>query len=493
MTRRPQPARSTSRRRRAEPTPAAAAAQVRIRHYCQGIGDCHLLRFPKADGEFFWILIDCGVHTTVKGGSELMRQIVDNIAAITKRIDVLVVTHEHWDHVSGFRAAAKQFEQISVGAVWMSWAENSEEPLARDLDEFRGAAMAALQDVGRQVERVHSLSGQAAELRDRLPALLGFQFGAEGERVRAARDAAAAMVKPAKPTYLGPDTPPISIPEVPNLRVYVLGPPRDKAALGVEVRAGEMYGVLGKQAWLMNSALRNALNDDGGAVGDPGAPFDPSVGTGLSDALSGQASGTIAAFVRRHYAGAAEAQDDETSWRRIDADWLAAGAELALRMDRGINNTSLVLAFEFIDSGRVLLFPGDAQAGNWISWRNVEWTVDGRTVKANDLLARTVYLKVAHHGSHNATLKQNGLELMVSPDLAAFIPTSKKDAVKAGWGEMPFHDIVDALKRRTTGRTISADDVWIRDTTAGPEFTTPSGAIRDMRWGDGIWVELDIA
>lgn len=311
--------------------------------------------------------------------------------------------------------------------------------------------------------------------------------------MRAARDAAAAMVKPAKPIYLGPDTPPITIPDVPNLRVYVLGPPRDKAALGVEVRASEMYGVLGKQAWLMNSALRIALNDDGGMSGDPGAPFDASVGTPLADALSGQGDGNIAAFVRQHYAGAADAADDETSWRRIDADWLAAGAELALRMDRGINNTSLVLAFELVDSGRVLLFPGDAQAGNWISWRDVEWTVDGNKVKANDLLARTVYLKVAHHGSHNATLKQNGLELMVNPDLTAFIPTSKKDAVKAGWGEMPFHEIVDALKQRTTGRTICADDPWIRDRTARPDFATPSGAIRDMRWGDGIWVELDIA
>ena len=91
MTRRPQPARSPSRRLRAQPTPAAADAQVRIRHYCQGIGDCHLLRFPRADGEFFWILIDCGVHTSVKGGSQLMRQIVDNIAAVTKRIDILII------------------------------------------------------------------------------------------------------------------------------------------------------------------------------------------------------------------------------------------------------------------------------------------------------------------------------------------------------------------------------------------------------------------
>ena len=35
------------------------------------------------------------------------------------------------------------------------------------------------------------------------------------------------------------------------------------------------------------------------------------------------------------------------------------------------NNTSLALAFELIEKGRVgkvLLFPADAQVGNWLSW-----------------------------------------------------------------------------------------------------------------------------
>jgi hypothetical protein len=33
-------------------------------------------------------------------------------------------------------------------------------------------------------------------------------------------------------------------------------------------------------------------------------------------------------------------------------------------------------------------------------------------VKAEDLLERTVLYKVGHHASHNATLRQKGLELM---------------------------------------------------------------------------------
>ena len=32
---------------------SAASARVTVRLYCQGIGDCHLLRFPKTDGDSF--------------------------------------------------------------------------------------------------------------------------------------------------------------------------------------------------------------------------------------------------------------------------------------------------------------------------------------------------------------------------------------------------------------------------------------------------------
>ena len=41
---------------------------------------------------------------------------------------------------------------------------------------------------------------------------------------------------------------------------------------------------------------------------------------------------------------------------------------LALKLNTGINNTSLVLAFELPASKKVLFFAADAQRGNWISW-----------------------------------------------------------------------------------------------------------------------------
>src|SRR5262245_10383933 len=82
---------------------AVRAVQVTARLYCQGIGDCHLLKFRKDDGTDFWMLIDCGVHSSITGGSQTILRIVDDIAQRTRgRLDVIVATHEHWDHISGF-------------------------------------------------------------------------------------------------------------------------------------------------------------------------------------------------------------------------------------------------------------------------------------------------------------------------------------------------------------------------------------------------------
>ena len=181
------------------------------------------------------------------------------------------------------------------------------------------------------------------------------------------------------------------------------------------------------------------------------------------------------------------------SWRRIDHDWLGVSADLAIQIDQRTNNSSLVLAFEFLDTGRVMLFVGDAQVGNWLSWKDVHWLVGDKTVSAHDLLARTVFYKVGHHGSHNATLKQNGLELMSSPDLSAFIPTNADDAKKVGWGEMPFEPLLGDLQKRTSQRVVRADDAWLKQ--AADPANLASGSIKRVshdQSGRGLWVEFEI-
>src|SRR5690606_6160869 len=107
---------------------------------------------------------------------------------------------------------------------------------------------------------------------------------------------------------------------------------------------------------------------------------------------------------------------------------------LALKLDEDTNNTSLVLAFEFEDTGDVLLFVGDAQVGNWLSWEKVSFAVpeSDRPLPALDLVRRAIFYKVGHHASHNATLRRQGLERMESDRLVAFVPLDVATAKKQG-------------------------------------------------------------
>jgi hypothetical protein len=77
-------------------------------------------------------------------------------------------------------------------------------------------------------------------------------------------------------------------------------------------------------------------------------------------------------------------------------------------------------------------------------------------VKAQDLLERTVLYKVGHHGSHNATLREKGLELMASGELAAMIPVNRATAEKMEW-LMPFPPLLKRLVEKTHGRVIDAE------------------------------------
>ena len=234
---------------------AAGRPALTVRHYCQGIGDCHLLSFPKADGTVFRMLIDCGIHSSVSGGSATVDEIVADIEAETGgKIDVLVVTHEHWDHVSGFSTASEIFADFSVGEVWMAWTENPADPVAAQLDKYKGQALAALQLASRKLDGDRNLGLHMSGVRDGLQAILGFQFGAKGDKVRTARNAAAALAKGKTPVYLGPDSAPISIPGLPGLRIYVLGPPRDKKLLAARGEGGR--DVPARGAWRLASRTR---------------------------------------------------------------------------------------------------------------------------------------------------------------------------------------------------------------------------------------------
>lgn len=502
----------------AAPGTTAAAAGFTVRHYCQGIGDCHLLSLPREDGGRYFILIDCGVHAGVSGGADTIREIVADIATVTKRIDLLVVTHEHWDHVCGFTSAAEAFEAIHIEDAWFAWTEDPDDPLARAFDSYRGQALAALQMASSRLAGLDNGDRHLGTLRQGLSQMLGFYFGATGHKVRKARNAARDMAK-GRTTYQQPGADPLTLPGVAGVKIYVLGPPRDAKLLGLEERASELYGhgLAGGANMAMATALMGSIACAEGLGEDGGSPFDPEIGHSLAEILpraNGAAapgpagladpkSAPLVQLLHAHYAGplpAPAARKGETpnpaaadqSWRRIDGDWLGLSADLAMQLDRGVNNTSLVLAFEFGDR-RIALFVGDAQVGNWLSWQDLTWGTGNGAVTGPDLLKRTVYLKVGHHGSHNATLRAKGLELMNAPDLSAFVPVNEADAKKIGWKEMPFTDILDALRARAGERVVRADEAWLAQGAIPAALAQGGGSLKAVRCRPKLWVEFDIA
>jgi hypothetical protein len=159
----------------------------------------------------------------------------------------------------------------------------------------------------------------------------------------------------------------------------------------------------------------------------------------------------------------------DQEWRRIDEEWLLPAGGLAIDLAGYTNNTSLALAIELVESGKVLLFPGDAQIGNWQSWQAITWPLEDAQgnkseVKIEQLLLNTVFYKVGHHGSHNATLSKQGLERMPDGKLVAMIPVNQQQAREQcsktnprGW-LMPAPVLYKHLLDRTRGRIIRDDD-----------------------------------
>jgi metallo-beta-lactamase superfamily protein len=435
---------------------------ITIRMYRKGLGDSLLLGIP-GKARTFWMLVDCGLILGTQNAAAKIAEIVADVASVTGgRLDVLVVTHEHWDHVSGFVLAQDAFQALQIDELWMGWTEDPRDKLASRLRREREEKLKKLSGF---VDNLATRGLAAEPLAKGVSSVLGFfnlGFGAAGGTTKDALVNARGFVSGKDPVYWRPDDPPKVLPQAPAVRIYALGPPLDEKALKKTFAKSEVYH-FGATENAFFEADRNVTS--GGLSWDAYSPFDPDVGIPLQPFVDQRSAGAqtedpdpLRNFLDRHYLDPDPAIGDEgQSWRRIDNAWLGPAADFALALDSATNNTSLVLAIEIIETGKVILLAADAQVGNWLSWHDLTWQVDGRGVTGPELLGRTVFYKVGHHGSHNATLRDKGLELMVSRELVAFIPVDHAMAVQKGWNQMPLPGLVRTLAEKTQGRLLQAD------------------------------------
>jgi len=457
-----------------------------VRMYRIGHGDCFLIAF---DGESpdkpAYVLIDCGYKPGSPGKlteptkvSEIGAHIIATTGGF---VDVGIVTHEHQDHVNGLTSG--NFPGLKVGKVWFAWTENPKDDIANQLRKKFKDRLLGMIDT-----RANLMGLGKDDIVAKLDWYLEFELGENPEEFNGVRHLAAAGKDPAKsankiamkfirdcsdgdPDYIYPHQKVLAVPGAKSARVFALGPPHDIDKI-------DDLDPVGDETFGDDHAFGHSLGAvaGGGAGGlSKASPFSRRHVIPLDQAFMDAKCG---AFFSEYYGAESVVVADtadgmeipsNAGWRRMTADDAADAGALALAMNNATNNASLVLAFEMTKGGKVLLFVGDAQAGNWRSWSEDHFDDEGVKVSAETLLGRTVLYKVGHHGSHNATMKGKAgshaasLAVMAQGQHAAefvamitAVEAWAHQKPKPDWNH-PFPAIKEALVTKAGGRVLQTD------------------------------------
>lgn len=451
-----------------------SATSVIVRMYRQLLGDCFLIVVHK-DGEYHKTLVDCGILQGTPGGNELMKRVVENAYRdFGPGLDLVVVTHEHWDHVSGFLYATDIFAEKKFDKLWMAWTEDPVDPDGQALRERFSNAHSKLAALA--VATGNPLRAEGSKV-----GLMGFSGPLAADKQSGKRGSALIYdnlrswaLEGTK--YLSPGM----IETMPgDLKAYVLAPPRSTKLLfkALPSRGDKKETYLGADA--SDEQLTEAQSQ---------SPFIPFYRWRSYKQIKDMevAPTEAEAWIRDRYFG----QEAEEGFdRSIDDRNQMEFNRLAIRMDSNTNNSSLVLAIELPDPDQsIMIFAADAQVGNWLSWGGVEFkekddSGQEKVTKGRDLMARASLYKVGHHGSHNATLKKEGLELMVRDDLVALISTDAEFALEQGKGWlMPNPEVSEALREHAKGGVVRGDKL----TSARDKAL--QGKVKEAR--DGLYVDV---
>jgi hypothetical protein len=395
-----------------------------MRMYQVGFGDCFLLSFeyakPLADGRAErHLLIDFG-SSRAPGATDPLPVAAGLISHHTNgKLDVLVCTHRHKDHLSGFgaKATADVIEGLKPSLVVRPWtddptaAEDATGPaLTGDSSQRFALGLAHAQSFATALsEAVVGNGGRRSELHELALMQLANQ---------AAHDRLEKWAKAGKVAYVFYGSNSKIDDVVPGITVRVLGPPTVEQwpeATGQRENDPDEY-------WLSQTRLLTQTIEAGGLrrtaerVLSGGAPIDPGPIRWLVERMRDQHAASLLRIVRT--------------------------------VDDALNNTSVIL---LIDAGdKRFLLSGDAQIENWdYSLKNAP-----EHAKLQKLLAEVDLYKVGHHGSRNATPKTLFNLWGAEPDpkrpLVAMMSTLSNVHGKTDITKVPSRALKTALEHRAT-------------------------------------------
>jgi hypothetical protein len=422
---------------------AETPSDVRIRAYNVGFGDCFLVTFNYKRGRARHALIDFGsTKMAVKGAPKSMVAVANQIATdCGGKLDMLVATHRHTDHISGFAGpSGKVIEGLTPTLVVQPWTERPD--LAPDATgpAPQGRTHAGAKGLVARLDDMHAVAAYLAKQSSAIgasrgvPVRLAAQLQFLGETNIKNKDAVETLARiGSQHAYVNFGSKLATARILPGVKIDVLGPPSVDQSKDVTHQTARDAN----EFWQLAAAT---------------------VTTGRA-----RADGLLFPDARK-----ARQRSQEARWVIPQIDRMDADEQLAIVriLDDAMNNTSVILLFDV--GGTLLLFPGDAQIENW------SYALEGAPNAAaiRKRLAGTRVYKVGHHGSLNATPKallwgnfanRGGAK---TPDrLITVVSTlAGKHGDRARNTEVPRRTLVAALEKdsdfHTTETGIKRGEFW---------------------------------